>query len=360
MPPQTLAQVKVAFRVDAVPARGGGHAYRCVALADALADQSAHCIFATKATTLKTVPALASSGYEIVVLDDRSDEAFEASDMGIRVGRVDVLIVDDYRLGAAFEQTARAWAPFIVAIDDAPNRAHIVDVVIDPTYGRTALAYAGAAPGARVLAGSDYALLRPQFACLREASLAWREQRAGRLERILVCFGAVDPDNYTEAALDILLQIADVHINILVGASHPRTPAIRAKIAEAGARVRLLESRDDVAELMVNSDLTIGAAGGMSWERCALGVPAVAVSIADNQRDVGESVARAGAMLYLGGGLDAMRKALAITVTTLRAEPAQLTEMSRAAASLCDGRGAQRAAAALLRAAGKRCGLATA
>ena len=297
--PQKWAPVRVAFRVDAAPASGGGHVYRCLALADALAERNANCIFATREISLKTVPALASSGHKIVLLDERS-EALEANEMGIRVGPVDVLIVDDYRLGAAFEQTARTWAPFIASIDDVPARHHFVDVIIDPTYGRTAFAYVESAPGALCLVGSEYALLRPQFASMREVSLARRERRAGRLEQILIAFGACDPDNYSEAALDILLQIPNVLISILVGASHHGARSIRAKSTNATDRVRLLKSRNNVAALMASSDLAIGAAGGMSWERCALGLPSVAVSIADNQQAVGESVSGAGAMLYLG------------------------------------------------------------
>ena len=268
--------------------------------------------------------------------------------MGIRVGPVDVLIVDDYRLGAAFEQTARTWAPFIASIDDVPARHHFVDVIIDPTYGRTAFAYVESAPGALCLVGSEYALLRPQFASMREVSLARRERRAGRLEQILIAFGACDPDNYSEAALDILLQIPNVLISILVGASHHGARSIRAKSTNATDRVRLLKSRNNVAALMASSDLAIGAAGGMSWERCALGLPSVAVSIADNQQAVGESVSGAGAMLYLGQGIDILRTNLAAAVTKLRAKPTELIEIGRAAAKLCDGQGAPRAAEALL------------
>ncbi len=268
--------------------------------------------------------------------------------MGIRVGPVDVLIVDDYRLGAAFEQTARTWAPFIASIDDVPARHHFVDVIIDPTYGRTAFAYVESAPGALCLVGSEYALLRPQFASMREVSLARRERRAGRLEQILIAFGACDPDNYSEAALDILLQIPNVLISILVGASHHGARSIRAKSTNATDRVRLLKSRNNVAALMASSDLAIGAAGGMSWERCALGLPSVAVSIADNQQAVGELVSGAGAMLYLGQGIDILRTNLAAAVTKLRATPTELIEIGRAAAKLCDGQGAPRAAEALL------------
>ena len=344
-----MKQAKAAFKFDATPEIGGGHAYRCLALADALARRGTVCVFATTAEAIETVPALERSRHQLLIVERIVDEALAAEEMGDSVGPVDLLVIDDYRLGVLFEQRARTWASSLAVIDDAPTRAHVVDVVIDPTHGRVPLSYAAAAPGARILAGSEYALLRPQFADLGEASMARREQRAGLVERILIAFGAGDPDNYSEAAFDILLQIRDIHISILVGASHPGQWSMRTKMAKAGARVQLLKSRDDVAELMVNSDLAIGAAGGMSWERCVLGLPSVAVSIADNQKVVGEAVARAGGLIYLGDGLEVMRQTLGPTVKKLLAEPAQLLEMSRAAGKMCDGHGASRVAELLLK-----------
>ena len=48
-----------------------------------------------------------------------------------------------------------------------------------------------------------------------------------------------------------------------------------------------------MAELMADSDFSIGAAGSTSWERCALGVPSILVSIAENQESLLYSLAKA-------------------------------------------------------------------
>ena len=39
---------------------------------------------------------------------------------------------------------------------------------------------------------------------------------------------------------------------------------------------------------MRQADLSIGAGGVMSWERCCLGLPTVTIGIAENQADVAE------------------------------------------------------------------------
>jgi UDP-2,4-diacetamido-2,4,6-trideoxy-beta-L-altropyranose hydrolase len=340
--------MKVAFRVDAELARGGGHVYRCLALAEALAERNARCQFLTKRQSLETVPALARSGHELVVLDDiRESEERHGHSVGLRAGAVDVLIVDDRGLGESFELAAREWALLVAAIDDGPYRPHAVDLLIDHTRGRAAEAYVKVAPQAQILAGSRYALLRGQFARCREESLGWREARAGRLQKILVAFGATDQENYSGAVLDMLLQFPDLCVDVLLGASHPAMAAIRAKVAEAGTRATLRVSREDVAQLMADADLAIGAAGGMSWERCTLGVPAIVAIIADDQREVARSLTRAGAAICLGEGLESLAE-LPATIARLREEPSRVVAMGQAAARLCDGLGAQRAADVLL------------
>jgi spore coat polysaccharide biosynthesis predicted glycosyltransferase SpsG len=299
---------------------------------------------------LEVVPVLARSNHRIVFVEgEDKDEKDEATIAGNQIGQVHLLIVDNYRLGAAFESSARTWAPFVVAIDDSPCRPHAADIVVDHTNGRVPEHYVDVAPASRILAGSRYALLRLQFKQYREASLRWRGARAGRLEQVLVAFGAADPHNYSGTALDSLLRIPHIRIDVLLGASHSAATAIRSKIAEVGNRARLLDARDNVAELMATTDLAVGGVGGMSWERCAVGLPAVVID--DNNKGVAETLVKAGAAFCLGKGQEAIRARLMTAVARLSADPTRLAAMGEASAKICDGQGAPRAAEALLRAA---------
>ena len=46
----------------------------------------------------------------------------------------------------------------------------------------------------------------------------------------------------------------------------------------------------DMASLMADTDLAIGAAGSTSWERCCLGLPVLMVVLAENQREAAASL----------------------------------------------------------------------
>ena len=93
---------------------------------------------------------------------------------------------------------------------------------------------------------------------------------------------------------------------------------------------------------MIAADLAIGAGGSASWERCALGLPAIVLTLADNQAWTARALAEAGAALNPSSVADAAREALKLMDETDR-----LREMSARAASLCDGRGAERVADAI-------------
>tara|TARA_Y100001970_G_scaffold10348_2_gene12238 strand:- start:1040 stop:1402 length:363 start_codon:yes stop_codon:yes gene_type:complete len=64
-------------------------------------------------------------------------------------------------------------------------------------------------------------------------------------------------------------------------------------------RTEVLVGVSNMAELMANSDLAIGAAGATSWERCCLGLPSLMVVLADNQLFAAELLKEAGAALTL-------------------------------------------------------------
>lgn len=43
---------------------------------------------------------------------------------------------------------------------------------------------------------------------------------------------------------------------------------------------------DYMADLMQKADLSIGAGGSTTWERCYLGLPSLCIITADNQREI--------------------------------------------------------------------------
>jgi UDP-2,4-diacetamido-2,4,6-trideoxy-beta-L-altropyranose hydrolase len=320
----------VAFRCEAAPAIGGGHAMRCLALADALAARGWAPCFVTRDESAGTIPGVARYPR---VDPSAQDGLSRAAPAGL-----DLAIVDGYGFDRRVETPLRRSARRLAVIDDLADRPHDCDVLIDQTPGRTADDYRDLVPAdCRLLLGGAYAILRPEFARLRPAALARRARDPVR--RILLSFGASDPKGLGPSVAEALLASPDGPAIDLV----PDTAGLDAARALAAVhpdRVALHYRTDDMAGLMARADLAAGAAGTTSWERCALGLPAVAIVTADNQRLIAARLAAAGAVDLVPE--DAPPAALADRLRRLAADAPRRAAMAEAAAALVDARGVER------------------
>jgi UDP-2,4-diacetamido-2,4,6-trideoxy-beta-L-altropyranose hydrolase len=131
----------------------------------------------------------------------------------------------------------------------------------------------------------------------------------------------------------------DGAVDVVIGRAAPHLGTIRHALPR---QARLHVDAKDVPALMSGADLAFGAGGTTSWERCCLGLPALVVEIADNQRGVIATLARAGAAVSLGSLVGMDRDGAAATLRTLLADGPRRRAMAAAAASLVDGRGAER------------------
>ncbi len=311
---------------------------RCLALAAELTRQGAQVTFFSQAGSAGTAPALARSGLPVRILPDLLSPI---------LGEVlDALVVDHYGLSAPQETGFRDVARLIVVIDDLADRLHDCDILLDTTAGRCAEAYAALAPGALCLMGAQHALLRPAFASLRPRSME-RHAEGAPLRRILVSFGLTDAGGVTAPAAETLLaSVPGARIDVVVRKGTGAWSRLEG-LATRSEKLFLHDDPSELAELMADADLAVGAGGVTSWERCCLGLPAIVAQLADNQHDNIAALTVAGAALALVDPRD-MDQGLTAAVGRM-ADPAARRSMSEKAGGLCDGEGARRVADTILR-----------
>ena len=326
----------VLFRCDASPNIGAGHVSRCLALAEAFAEAGWQIRFVVGAETVSTAPALSKRAYAVHVLAGNESDV-EALRAQASEG-ADLLVVDHYGREAAFEMACRAFARKIFVLDDATGRRHDCDILVDAA-APSAESYAGLVPAhARLLTGPDYALLGRAFLVQRAAALARRDGRP--VAEILVSCGATDPANATEVVLDVLAEVApSASVTVVLSSTAPHAARIRAR---AGGNFRLILDAENMADLMANADFAIGAPGNMAFERAALGLPSIQITLADNQRGVARLLVEAGAALDAGAIDDGLALRLRGLLRTLLADGAERNRLGQAGSRLVDGRGATR------------------
>ena len=99
---------------------------------------------------------------------------------------------------------------------------------------------------------------------------------------------------------------------------------------------------------MAEACLAIGAGGTMTWERCAMGLPSIVISIADNQFDICRSMAARGIIDYLGYFDSVTPEALKKSFDALLNNPQRRADMATKGRALVNVQGAKSVAAAML------------
>jgi spore coat polysaccharide biosynthesis predicted glycosyltransferase SpsG len=256
---------------------------RCLALADELRRRGVACRFICCERPGDLIDEIRSRGYPAHTLMEVNETRGGQETRAILAKSASTLIVaDHYSLGQQWESTVGAGGPRVAAIDDLANRAHDCDI------GR---------PKPRTH--------RSTLAVLQHTKLP-----------------------------------VDCRITVVLG---PRTPWVR-EVQEQATRLpwltEVMSNPTCIAEVMVNSDLAIGAAGGTAWERCCLGLPSLIIAVAENQH-LGVRALECANAGYNLGALENLNESLPQGLALLsRAE--RLSEMSIAASRLVDGLGAER------------------
>jgi UDP-2,4-diacetamido-2,4,6-trideoxy-beta-L-altropyranose hydrolase len=342
-----MANLRIAFRVDASRDVGSGHVMRCLSLADFLAAREDRCTFLCRPAPGDLIDEIERRGHTVVRMPSaaiapamsESDDA-RATGEGLSSIGVDWLVVDHYGLGIEWEQAVGLFAENLLVIDDT-GRDHECRLLLDqnlsnPMHDR----YRRTVSDAKLLLGPQYALLRPDFSAFRAAAL---RRRTGALVRFLVSMGGSDPSNATGRALAGLESAwrNGWHVDVIIGTGNPHRESIESICAHLPAATLYVQT-SNMAQLMAATDCAIGAGGSTTWERCCLGLPALVSMLSIDQIAIATAVAKAGAQSLLG--LDQEVTIADYTREISALSSVRLLAMSASAANICDGLGASRLA----------------
>lgn len=355
--------MNIVFRTDAALHIGSGHVIRCLTLAEAMRALGANCHFIGREHPGHLLELISRRGFGVTALAGSAPEfraeawddaqpahidwlgcawQEDARQTGAILAQLQPhwLVVDHYAIDERWEAALQAHYRQLMVIDDLADRNHRCDLLLDQNLGREPRDYHGLVPEQCVLlTGTRYALLRPEFAAMRAASLERRNR--SKLRRVLVTMGGVDQHNATGqvlAALNGCRLPADCEIRVVMGMTAPWLDAVREQARSMRWPTDVLVNVANMAELMAGSDLAIGAAGSTSWERCCLGLPTLLVVLADNQKDAAIRLESAGATKSLR--LDASLQAtMSGFVDSLMQSPEGLRAMSMRCHEITDGNG---------------------
>lgn len=342
------------IRVDSGCGIGYGHLSRCLTLALELRKQGAAVEFICRELPGAASVWVEQAGFVVHLLSEglsswQDDASATAS---VLKGRAptDWLVVDHYGLDAQWERALRPMARKILVVDDLADRPHDCDGLLDQNLRDEGNPYSNLLPaGAAVFLGPRYALLREEFRLTAPPGF----RHNGPIRRVMVFFGGSDPTGETLKALTGLEQIGgrQFTVDVVVGDANPDKDEIAARCA-AMPQVNFHFQVADMARLLKSCDLALGAAGVSSWERLAMGVPAVLAVVADNQQENLRQLGKRGVALVLGLAADLTAEDWTRAVVGLMAEPERLRSMVEKTRGIVDGDGACRIAEWMIKAGG--------
>lgn len=359
----TRRALNVVFRADASSVIGTGHVMRCLTLGRVLREHGAHVRFVCREHPGHLCEVIEDAGFYVARLPKAEgiiphepqapvhaawlgvSWEQDASETAAALGeKIDWLIVDHYAIDARWEKQIKPVTSKILVLDDLADRQHDCDVLLDQNFHQDVVGrYTGAAPDrATLLQGPLFALLGREYGELRRRVVP----RSGNLGRLLVSFGGADNVGLTRKTVEALLSL-NLAISVDVVLSRASADFVEIeRLLRGQINIRLLDRVRSLAPYMLSADLAIGAGGATHWERMCLGLPALVITMAENQRGIARSLAEHGLICWVGDAVDIDTDRIRTSIENIVRDGISATWSERCMA-VVDGFGAERVAAVL-------------
>ena len=294
------------IRTDGNSKIATGHLVRCLCIAQALEEMGKQvCFLVSDHTSSELLKDLCNTVfYEVSFsFDTRILESAVFDNLDLEIEELcsmfgnakPIILVDSYYVTEAYFQSLNQVAS-VAYMDDLRSFDYDVDLVInyDVIPPSKEEEYKQAYTKVKTtLLGAGYTPLRKQF---QNRKIEFKES----IKNILITTGGSDPYHFTEAmSSQLLLQNSDLNIHIVVGRLFDNVDTLET-LSQKYPQIHLHQNVKDMATLMKQCDYAISAAGTTSYELCALGIPTISFTFADNQMIMAETFAETGAIPYMG------------------------------------------------------------
>lgn len=331
-PPRLLIRADSSHRI------GFGHAMRCLSLAQGAVDLGGSVCRVYQAGEGDLADRYRAEGigqFPLAVpaagLEDAAATIAVAKEQGAQW-----VVVDGYEFAADYVRVLREARLRVLRIDDdGLARDDEPDLLLNQNISASEAMYRPRRPGAELLLGTRYALLRREF-------VNWRgpDRRFGpTARRILVTLGG-GPHRAVNRVLEALGDLDVPHLEVAVAGM---TPEVVGEGQHArGASARFLGNVSDMTPWMAWADLAISGGGSTCWELAYMGLPNLIVVLAENQRGIADGLAARGISVNLGPSDDLSEAAIHEALHRLIPEPARRRTMSASGRQAVDGKGVDR------------------
>lgn len=378
----------VVIRADANSKIGMGHVMRCLSVADALLKRGEEVLFVTADDTPVPLLTKKSIPYRVLHTDYADMEAElpklwnALSELPQGPGEPEAalpqkntsILVDSYYVTEKYLAALKKRITTIY-MDDIYAFSYPVDMLINYNIYGEEMGYEKDAAFAdtKLLLGTKYVPLREEFSAGAGYGQSRKELSAetenvtpaeDRLHQtaeqgrtadggILITTGGSDSFNLAGQLLMEAMKydaLKEKEYHVVSGSLNPHIGELQA-LAQKHENIHIHCNVTNMAELMAESEVALSAGGSTLYELCAVGVPVIAFSFAENQERLVQTFVKRGIAQYGGNYRTDGNKMIQNTIAgleTLLEDKNLRSEYRKKARTLVDGKGAERIAEALL------------
>jgi len=321
---------------------GLGHVARCLALAESLRDDhDADVLFLIRGTAQQAL-LLERHGFnwaQFESLDDVTDQVTFLNNITAATGPP-VCVLDLQMPADDLARHLRRGGALTVVIDqpECPE----MDLGIVPVFG-----WENVADHPNLVGGTRYLLFRDDITAMR----SWQPTpgTGGPFPRIVVSFGAADPNDLTTRTVSALHEVMPQgHVQVVLNPATERYDLVSEILEHRFPGYEVISSGDPVEPVLAAGDVLITATGITVGESLCLGVPALVLGNYPADAEIVAQLADSGAVVDLGFHDDVNDVELTTLLRGVFTDPDRLSRLrfhaQELAGGIVDGHGAARAA----------------
>lgn len=334
------------IRADANKKIGLGHVMRCLTIAEAAEKNGIKTVFLLADDGAETLLKERGQAYRILHTDFADMEGelpslFEVilSDLLDEIDE-NIFLLDSYQITEAYVESLKEWLSRqnirLALMEDYGSIPYEVDTIIN--YNIYGVDFSYEKNASKALLGCKYMPLRPVF-------IGQNYEVRERVQHVLVTTGGSDSYKIAVELVRQLSQKQELFIHVVCG----RFSDSREELLQMEQQKENIKVHIDVKEmwkLMAECDMAVSAAGTTLYELCAIGVPTICFSFADNQILPGNAFAKYTPMYY-AGDYEKDKEAMFRTILEKTKALCMMSQKERAKISkqlkeVVDGKGAER------------------
>lgn len=256
-----LKRKKLLFVVSGNSTIGMGHVYNTLSIANEILNHRV--IFLVDKTSDLAYNKISESNYEVYMQEN------EHIVDDIHKFKPDVVINDILDTDVEYVKTLKERDYVVINFEDLGKGSLQADLVINAMYPEKEIAL-------NHFYGADYFILRDEFLYTPQKVIG------EKVENVLLSFGGVDPNNYTERILKIITKYCEINrikLTVVTGIGYKHIEKLKTIYPDAIIKSNI----NNISEEIFRSDLIFTSAGRTTFEVASIGVPCIV--ICQNQRE---------------------------------------------------------------------------